>query len=1030
MCLLLLTTWSVSAEEEEPQRKLASMVCNDLGQVALDQNCSATVMPDDVLEGTYPDLGIFTVEITDANGNSYGNMLSAANIGQTLTATVTDTVNGNTCDGLLSVVDNLIPTLTGSAMPVTIPCSQSAQPVFGGTPGFPFDPMNFPTLSPDPSASNYDPSFSGPWTVSGFDPCGDAVLTLRDSESNDPCGTFNRVITRTWTITDASGNSNTISETIQLERPSVMSIDCPPNWTGIGQDSSALSCTQRKDPNDNTPCSSTPLGWNVLPDDHPYAGHPSPFDELFPGCSEVKWFGTGVPGANICSGVQSSFEDTRINICTTGSSDGCYKILREWVILDWCSGEVFECTQVIKVEDNEAPIIEGIEDSETSVGIWNCEATWIAPAPSLSDECSSENLTYTVGANAGTVTNTNGVWRVAGLAPGTYDITYSAFDCCGNQRDSVIQLTVVDNVAPVAICDQNTVVSLTTSSNPDDDGLGLTKAFASTFDDGSFDNCSDQVWFKVLRMDQFDSNGNGINNESVILGDYQAIDCDGADGDDDLRRSPPFHPNYNLSQAYFDDFAQFCCNDLSVDSVVVVFRVFDIDPEPFTFGKQFPFLVPAGENPDDYNGVLPEAMQPGGPLYGHYSDCMVNVEVQDKLPPFVVAPPNITVSCDYWFAFDPDNPNANTDELDANFGKVVIGSTSDLDSIIIRDRVCPAHPRFGEFAPASIFDDPCYDDQYDIYWGQDGYALDNCGLSLQQTVIPNLNCGRGTILRRWQGIDDGGNAGNIATQTITIIDCKEFYVPDVCWRFTAGDVGSCDLVNLGQGLEFRSKLIEWPCDVELTTCQQNAVGDIFAPANLDIFFDQDRMPRLDDDNCSLLAATFDDTRYTFVDNACVKVFREWTVIDWCLYEDGVTPFQWSFTQVIKLLNSESPTFATCADITVNGFGNSANLNEPQCVGEVSLDPGISDDCTPTEDLRIDYKIDENNDGDYDFLGYSNNYGSIYPFPNPNNLPVTSFDATAASVNGFFPVGTHRILWNAEDGCGNVNSCSYLFTIED
>ena len=42
-------------------------------------------------------------------------------------------------------------------------------------------------------------------------------------------------------------------------------------------------------------------------------------------------------------------------------------------------------------------------------------------------------------------------------------------------------------------------------------------------------------------------------------------------------------------------------------------------------------------------------MNPGGDLSGHFSDCMVEVEVQDKAVPSIVPPSDIVVSCMFWF---------------------------------------------------------------------------------------------------------------------------------------------------------------------------------------------------------------------------------------------------------------------------------------------------------------------------------------------------------------------------------------------
>jgi len=384
--------------------------------------------------------------------------------------------------------------------------------------------------------------------------------------------------------------------------------------------------------------------------------------------------------------------------------------------------------------------------------------------------------------------------------------------------------------------------------------------------------------------------------------------------------------------------------------------------------------------------------------------------------------PDITITCDFWFPFDPNNPNNNVNDFDNIFGKMRVGTTSGRDSINIMDRVCPNHPRFAEFAPPSQFDDPCYDDQYRMYWGKDGYALGYGNIPLEQIIEPNLSCGQGEIIRKWR---QPGGWQFITEQRITIINCKEFWVPTQCWRFTPKDVGECDLAP---GTVYRTKLIEWPCDVEIQNCQGMQGNDIFDPDNLPVNFEMDRRPRLDDDHCSLMAATYTDQIFPAVDSVCVKLFRNWKVIDWCLYDQSLNgtytgAYEWTFTQVIKLANTNTPDFASCEDTTYCGYG-------PGCEGAIEIRPSISDDCTALADLRIDYKIDLFNDGDFDLLGYSDNQGSVYPFPNPGNLPVSSFEATDANADGTYPVGTHRIFWGAEDGCGNANVCAYLFTVED
>ncbi|MEM9921949.1 MAG: hypothetical protein AAF990_27840, partial [Bacteroidota bacterium] len=1028
-------TWTVTVLEFPITN--FSLSCNNHINLSLDTLCEALIGADLILEGDqYACFEDYIVALFfDENLQQplpSSSRITAAEVGQLIYYSVTDPATNLSCWGTLQAEDKVPPRLQCD-------CPVGVQPNPSDCEFFCFEEAN---LSPPIATDN----------------CGAVSLRFTDrTDDQGMCGTT--TIRRTWIATDASGNTASCEQEFRILPASLNQVMAPPNYDGL--DTLALNCEDRCPDGPLPSCGNTAVGWNVLLDG-PYAGHPAPQSDFYPCNGTVRCFGTGEPEvAASCSNINVTFADTRIDICSVGSGDGCFKILRKWTVVDWCTGDVQLLEQTIKVEDSEGPQFAGLEDRTISTDVWRCQADWQPVEPVLTDNCSSTPLTYSLRASGGELSQRNGMYELKNLDPGTYQLIYTAQDCCGNQSEDSIQLTVIDDVPPVAVCDQNTITTISTTTDLDDDNLGSAKVFASSFDDGSFDNCSSEIWFKVIRMDEYDSNGNGKPGESVIAGDWEAIDCGGANGDDDIRAFPPSivlgvdactstvgltaHPNHRRSQSYFDDHVKFCCEDIENGPIMLVFRVFDQDPTCYEFRNVFPagnptfdawYATNPHKAPSEYTGVIQEAMSandwpvPGtgnpGPLYGHFSDCMVEVIVQDKLPPFVVAPPSVVVTCDFWFEFDPDNPNDYTDELDAVFGKVVEGSAdlSDRDSIFTLDRVCPLHPRFSEFAPASPFDDPCYDDQYNLFWGIDGYVLDNCAIDLEQTVVPDLSCGTGTIVRRWRAADGQGNWSNIATQTITIINCREFYVPTVCWRFTPRDIGSCDFI----GGAFAKKLIEWPCDIELNRCQ-GPTNEVFLPENLDVLFDEDRRPRFADDNCSLLATSYEDLVFTFVDSACLKIFRDWELIDWCRFESGLQPYSWQWTQVIKLLNEEGPTFENCSQ-TACGFGNPGSPNADQCVGEVWIDPGISDDCSMIEDLRIDYKFDFFDDGIYDALGYSDNYGPIYPFPNPNNLPVRRFEPADYAIRGFYPVGTHRILWAVEDGCGNSNICEYLLTIED
>ncbi|MEL6864999.1 MAG: T9SS type A sorting domain-containing protein [Bacteroidota bacterium] len=811
---------------------------------------------------------------------------------------------------------------------VFITCGQGIIPAAGANIGFPLS--NTDNLLPDPNDPNYDADFGGPWIATGLGPNNeDLTLRFTDLVTSPNCAdAFSQLITRQWELVSSNGTLESCQQVIARPRLSLSQIQFPLNFDGV-----TLPVLQCKfvaggveESADNASCGPTTLYWNALPPGHPYQGHPSPFDgEKWP-CGEVKHFGTGAPVT--CDDIQSTFEDLRIP-CDPGDPNGCYKLLRTFTVLDWCTGNVRTHNQIIKVESETRPSIVPLPDATLAVNFpATCTATYLVPNTTVDGDCDGNTTNYTVSSSAGFVTNPSGTdWLVNELPVGIHDIIFTPIGCCGVGIPDTMKLTVTDGVAPVAVCDEETIVSLS--------GQGNATVFASTFDDGSFDACSNQVWFRILRQSERDANNDGEEG-TVADGDWVANSCNGLSGDDDLRTSAP----YQGAQAYFDNKVNFCVEDVTNNTIFVVLRVFDVDPSPYTFGAQFPGLLPNGADPNDYAGVLPEAMAPGGALEGRYSDCLVQVTVEDKLPPFVVAPPNVTITCDYMLDFDSANPDDFADQFDLQFGEVVTGPNANdptsRDSIIVNDRVCPAHPRFAEYAPQDIFADPCYDDTYDIFWGFDGYAIDNSNqVTLDQSIVSDLSCGLGDIRRTWIAMDAEGNVSNTAVQIITIINCQDFYVPEVCWRFTQGDVGSCDLVNSNSGLEYLIKKVEWPCDLEIIECDPTQIGSL-DPDDLVVNFDQDRQPRVHDDGCSLIAVTYEDTVFPGNDpNELSMVHREWTMINWCLFELGITPYQWSWVQVIRILGNSNPTLSCNANVNVSLDANCQATVTPEMILEGS-----------------------------------------------------------------------------------------------
>jgi hypothetical protein len=71
-------------------------------------------------------------------------------------------------------------------------------------------------------------------------------------------------------------------------------------------------------------------------------------------------------------------------------------------------------------------------------------------------------------------------------------VVYTAWDACGNSRSCTTTVTVTDNERPIAICDDELVVSVNET--------GTAMVTARTFNEGSRDNCVVNLYYKVRRM--------------------------------------------------------------------------------------------------------------------------------------------------------------------------------------------------------------------------------------------------------------------------------------------------------------------------------------------------------------------------------------------------------------------------------------------------------------------------------------------------------------------------------------------------
>ena len=270
----------------------------------------------------------------------------------------------------------------------------------------------------------------------------------------------------------------------------------------------------------------------------------------------------------------------------------------------------------------------------------------------------------------------------------------------------------------------------------------------------------------------------------------------------------------DAGNAGFRSFVRFCCEDIGSE-IMVVLRVYD--------------------------------------LSGNYNEVMVSVQVDDKLPPFISCPPDITVACDFMI---PDA--ALTDPSDPTFGRMVT-DRDDVQDVIVLGH---GHPDFAD----------------DYMWGQDGVALDNCGATIKMVAIKKINCGRGTLERIFTATDPDGRTAS-CTQTITF----EAFNP------------------------FGESQIIWPLDQTLfDVCVEDVQTDPEVSG----------IPIYSGDVCSDLLVSFEDEIFTGDPDACIKIFRTWKILDWCQFDSETGAGIFTDIQVIKISNSVPPTIFDAPDITV------------------------------------------------------------------------------------------------------------------
>ncbi|MFZ1515029.1 MAG: HYR domain-containing protein [Saprospiraceae bacterium] len=365
----------------------------------------ATVKYQDSKSGTCPIVVTRIWKITDACGNQ------------------------TTCTQTINVDDTQAPTITVCPVTRTIEgCGLGA--------------IDNPPFSMTWATSSYSVYSSAPNNGAANDACGIVTVEYKDVASGE-CPV---VITRTWRLTDACGNSSTCNQTISVDDTQAPSISVCPVTRNING------------------CSTADITGPVYSATTKVSSY------------AVFSNATNQGAATDACGINAvTYKDVASGTCPI-------VVTRTWTVSDVC-GNSTTCNQIINVLDVTAP---DIEDCAEARDISGCTTADITDPPYSAVRTASTEAVFESSPNWGNVSDTCGIVTVeykdvaVGSCPMTVTRTWYFKDACGNESSCNQIINVDDNINPTPTCPANI-----TQSN----ATGVCGATV-TFSGSATDNCS------------------------------------------------------------------------------------------------------------------------------------------------------------------------------------------------------------------------------------------------------------------------------------------------------------------------------------------------------------------------------------------------------------------------------------------------------------------------------------------------------------------------------------------------------------
>ncbi len=376
---------------------------------------------------------------------------------------------------------------------------------------------------------------------------------------------------------------------------------------------------------------------------------------------------------------------------------------------------------------------------------------------------------------------------------------------------------------------------------------------------------------------------------------------------------------------------------------------------------------------------------------GNTASCTMTITIVDNVPPVVVAKTNLVVSLttngmavigamainegstdncclDKFEVRRMDDPNGafgptvkfQCDDTGKNIQVILKvtdcngNSNTAMVLVEVQDKLAPTF-----MSCPSNTTVPCGTDLTNLSSYGTPVVADDCTYNLVYVETPDINglCGKGTVTRTWTATDKGGKSA-VCTQTITVVN-------NTPWN------GAANII--------------WPQDYTVLACNGTNPLD---PSSLPVVNARPIFKNLT--GCANPIFNYKDQSFTAGSNVCFKIFRKWTVIDWCQNNPNNpnSGGEWTYTQTLNVVDNQVPVLTIPKDTVVLATGKTCGSFS------VKLATATATDCSP-------------------------------------NVTITNnFNGGGATIDAVFPYGTTTIKFTAQDGCGNATVKEMKVTVKD